>query len=265
MFRTPDIEFIRENPDLVKRAAAAKGFEVDLYRLIALDTKRRELMKNTNSLRERLNRLSKQIPTLSAAERTPAVEDVRQLKAQLAVQDTELDQVTSQYNELMLVVPNVPGDDVPPGKSDADNVEIKRLRWGTVREFDFEPKDHLELETARAVRVRTLAEICRRPQLQPDRSWRHAGACGHSVRPGERCGKGFLTFVAARHGSSVSADRDGLFSGSASQTPMQSKATICSLSEPRRSALVAQHLDCIIVPAGRPAAAICRCLTVFPA
>ena len=140
-----DIEFIRENPDLVKRAAAAKGFAVDLDRLIALDMQRRELMKNTNNLRERLNRLSKQIPTLSAAERTPAVEDVRQLKAQLAVQDSELDQVTSQYNELMLVVPNVPGDDVPPGKSDADNVEISR--WGMVREFDFEPKDHLELGT----------------------------------------------------------------------------------------------------------------------
>jgi len=140
-----DIEFIRENPDLVKRAAAAKGFAVDLDRLIALDMQRRELMKNTNNLRERLNRLSKQIPTLSAAERTPAVEDVRQLKAQLAVQDSELDQVTSQYNELMLVVPNVPGDDVPPGKSDADNVEISR--WGVVREFDFEPKDHLELGT----------------------------------------------------------------------------------------------------------------------
>ena len=141
-----DIEFIRENPDLVKRAAAAKGFEVDLDRLIALDMQRRELMKSTNSLRERLNRLSKQIPTLSAAERTPAVEDVRQLKAQLAVQDSELDQVTSQYNELMLVVPNVPGDDVPPGKSDADNVEISR--WGKVREFDFTPKDHLELGTS---------------------------------------------------------------------------------------------------------------------
>ena len=62
-----DIEFIRENPDLVKRAAAAKGFAVDLDRLIALDMQRRELMKNTNNLRERLNRLSKKIPTLSAA------------------------------------------------------------------------------------------------------------------------------------------------------------------------------------------------------
>src|ERR1700731_1009999 len=124
-----DIEFIRENPDLVKRAAAAKGFAVDLDRLLALDVQRRELTKNTNSARERLNRLSRHIPTLSAAERTQAVAEVRQLKAQLAVQDSELDQVTSQYNALMLVVPNVPGDDVPPGKSDAEKAEISG--WGT--------------------------------------------------------------------------------------------------------------------------------------
>jgi seryl-tRNA synthetase len=161
-----DIEFIRENPDLVKRAAAAKGFEVDLDRLLALDVQRRELTKNTNSVRERLNQLSRRIPSLIAAERTQAVEDVRQLKAQLAVQDSELNQVTSQYNELMLVVPNVPGDDVPPGKSDADNVEVSR--WGTVAKFDFEPKDHLELGTALGL-------------FEFDRSRKYAGGRSYSL------------------------------------------------------------------------------------
>ena len=140
-----DIDFIREHADSVLRAAVAKGFELDLDQLLNAAARRGELTKDTNTMRERLNQLSRQIPTMPTAERADALENVRQLKAELGILDSQLDQATSRYNELMLVVPNVPGADVPTGKSDADNVEVSR--WGRARDFNFEPREHLELGT----------------------------------------------------------------------------------------------------------------------
>lgn len=138
-----DIDFIRENVAQVRAAAEAKGFDVDLDALLAVDQRRRELATTTNRIRERLNQLSRQIPTIDREERARSLDEVRNLKADLSVRSAEQEQVLTRFNELMLVVPNIPGPEVPFGTSDADNLEISR--WGAPRDFDFKPKDHLAL------------------------------------------------------------------------------------------------------------------------
>ncbi len=138
-----DIEFIRKYPDKIRHAARVKGFDVDLDRLLAVDARRRELLRKINQARELLNKESKQIPTLSGAEREQAVARVRENKAELAAFETELASVGAEFDELMLLVPSVPAPEVPVGSSEEDNVEVDR--WGEIPTFDFTPKDHVEL------------------------------------------------------------------------------------------------------------------------
>jgi seryl-tRNA synthetase len=67
------------------------------------------------------------------------------VKEQLKSKEEELKEVMNTWQNLMLLVPNVPDMSVPDGESDADNVEVKK--WGEIRDFDFQPKDHVELMT----------------------------------------------------------------------------------------------------------------------
>jgi seryl-tRNA synthetase len=138
-----DIDFIRENVDKVRWGAKVKGFKVDIDRLLELDAKRRELIMATNIRREMQNRLSKEIPTLPKESREEAVATVKASKAELAALDQELAAIEAAFADLMLLVPNVPAPEAPIGTSDADNKEISR--WGEIPEFNFAPRDHIEL------------------------------------------------------------------------------------------------------------------------
>lgn len=138
-----DIDFIRDHVEDVHRAAQVKGFALDLDRLLELDKKRRELITAVESRREVQNRLSKEIPKLPPQEREQSVQAVRDAKAELATLTQELATTQAAFDELMLVVPNVPSPDAPMGTTDADNKEVDR--WGEIPRFKFEPKDHVEL------------------------------------------------------------------------------------------------------------------------
>ena len=139
-----DINFIRENPDIVKQAAANKGFTVDIDRILLLDTSLRELTQKSDNMRSERNRMSKLIPTCKdAAEKQNLTEQVRALKTELTAQETSVRDMRKEFEDLMLCVPSIPAPEVPFGKGEEDNVELRRV--GTVREFDFAFKDHVEL------------------------------------------------------------------------------------------------------------------------
>lgn len=138
-----DITVIREAPDLIRRAAEAKGFELDLDRLLALDDRRRDMLVEIETRRAERNRLSKEIPKLSPDERANAVGRAKLLNTELSGLEAEFGEVEGEFRHLMYLVPNPPAPDIPFGRSDADNVEIRRHGSPTV--FDFEPKDHMEL------------------------------------------------------------------------------------------------------------------------
>jgi seryl-tRNA synthetase len=140
------IKFIRENVERVKSSIQAKQIDVDLDQLLELDARRRKLTSDINQLREQRNKLSMSIPTLQGQEKQSAITESKQVGEKLKAYDEESNQVQADFDRLMLLVPNVTAPEVPFGTSEDDNKEVSR--WGQPTEFDFKPKDHIELATS---------------------------------------------------------------------------------------------------------------------
>lgn len=138
-----DIKFIRENVDLVKQAAKNKRFDVDVDRLVTLDERRREIMTEAEQTRARRNQVASSIPKASNEERPALIQEGKELKERVQSLEDELTSVKEEYDALLLMIPNVPLDEVPVGAGEEDNVEVRRV--GTPRQFDFEPRDHEEI------------------------------------------------------------------------------------------------------------------------
>jgi len=142
-----DIKFIRENKDLVVAGAIKKHIAFDMEALISLDDKRLELMKVVENLRAEQNKMSEHISIeKDPTARGQMIEEMRGVKEEFGKHDEELKEVMHKWQELMLQVPNIPDLSVPDGASDEENVEYKV--WGEKPNFDFKPKDHIELMTA---------------------------------------------------------------------------------------------------------------------
>lgn len=141
-----DIRFIVENPDVVKKAARDKNMEVDIDRLLAVYQEVKALTSQADSLRGERNNLSREIPKLKGEEKQEGILRVRDLKDSISDVESRLAVVKEEYDELMLLVPSVPLPEVPVGKDEADNVELRRV--GEVPKFSFPFKDHLELAEA---------------------------------------------------------------------------------------------------------------------
>lgn len=140
-----DIKFIRENKDVVALGAKKKHVKLDLDALITADDQRRELLGSIEKKRAEQNVVSEKIMKATDAERASFIESMKHVKAGLQEEEERLKEVMKTWQALMLQVPNVPDMSVPDGDSDADNKEIKE--WGKKPDFDFEPKDHVELMT----------------------------------------------------------------------------------------------------------------------
>jgi seryl-tRNA synthetase len=133
-----DISFIRQNPDIVKKAARDKLMAVDIDRLLGLDQSIRGDMAFSESLRAERNKLSKQTEKSGVA-----TVRVRAIKQELSEIEDKLRTARAEFDAIMLTVPSIPAPEVPVGAGEQDNVELRRV--GDVRVFDFEPLDHVEL------------------------------------------------------------------------------------------------------------------------
>ncbi len=145
-----DIKWIRENPEALDKALAKRGAGPLSSELIALDEKRREHVGKVQAAQERRNAASKEIGK-AMAEKDAATADklkaeVGELKTFLADAEEEERRLVKELNDALSSLPNVPADDVPLGKDEADNVEIRRV--GNQRNFSFQPKEHYELGEA---------------------------------------------------------------------------------------------------------------------
>lgn len=138
-----DINFIRENADIVKRAAAVKNVEVDIDRLLALDEERRQLRGQLDEKRAEQNRASKVITLAKGEEKEKLLEAMRQLKSGMAEAEERFNAVTAEWEKLMLAVPNIPSPDTPEGPDESGNVVLRQ--WGEKPTFSFKPKEHWEL------------------------------------------------------------------------------------------------------------------------
>ncbi|MDQ5962575.1 MAG: seryl-tRNA synthetase [Patescibacteria group bacterium] len=138
-----DIKFIRENPDLIKLAATKKHIPFDVDKLVAVDQKRLEVLKQIEASRAEQNKVSDGIQQASVAERAMMIESMRKVKEELKKKEDELEEIMKTWRALMLSVPNIPDMSVPEGKDDTENVEAST--WGTIPTFSFTPLDHIEL------------------------------------------------------------------------------------------------------------------------
>lgn len=128
-----DIDFIRQNPEIVKKAVTDKGIDLDIDKLLELDQKRRELILRVDELRKQRN--------LAARDRD--LEKGKQVKKDLDIWEVELKDAETRFHHMMLFVPNVPSPDSPIGLDSSANIEISK--WGSMPKFDFTPLDHIEL------------------------------------------------------------------------------------------------------------------------
>lgn len=141
-----DIKEIRENPQRFKDAAKAKRFDVDIDRLIEVDSILKTAKNRLQDITTEKNKLGKSIPRLADAEKQSAISKLSELKKDEAELEEQIKKLQPEFDQLMLFVPQPPGEEVPLGEDDTQNVELRRE--GQVRKFDFEPKDHVQLGTA---------------------------------------------------------------------------------------------------------------------
>ncbi len=152
-----DIKFIRENPDMVKKACQLKGFEDFTDQILALDTRVRELKTITQSKTAEKNKITREIPT--ATDKAPLIAKSKEINAEIANDMAELASKEAELNDLLHRVPQIPSDTAPIGKDDTENVEVRRI--GTPREFDFTPRPQWELlEMNGWYRPEKIASIC---------------------------------------------------------------------------------------------------------
>jgi len=142
-----DIKFIKENKELVKMGAKKKHSSFDVEELLKIDEKRISLLSDVEGLRGEQNKMNISIAVEKDFNvRTQMINEMKMVKEDLTKKETELKDVMTEWQALMLQVPNIPDMSVPDGDTDEDNLEIKV--WGDQTKFSFEPKDHIELMTA---------------------------------------------------------------------------------------------------------------------
>jgi seryl-tRNA synthetase len=141
------IKDVRENPERFKKAAKDKRFDVDIDRLLEVDARLQENKKQLQDIVTEKNKLGKLIPTLKDEnEKKLQISHLSVLKNNEAKIDDDIKLLQPQFDKLMLLVAQPADDDVPIGKDETENAEIRRE--GEVRQFDFEPKDHVQLGTS---------------------------------------------------------------------------------------------------------------------
>lgn len=140
-----DIAFIRQNVDVVRAAITNKRVELDLDALLTADKERREVITKLEQKRARKNEIAAMIPKASKDDRPKLIEEGKTVKAELEELEPALKQIEIRFSDLMLRVPSIPRPEVPVGKGEEDNVEIRKV--GTIPSFSFPVRDHVALMT----------------------------------------------------------------------------------------------------------------------
>ena len=156
-----DIAYIRANPQAFDAALARRGADPVADRIIALDAKKREASTKVQQAQSRRNDASKAIGQAMGQgdkEKAEALKaEVADIKASMPQWEDAASAAGSELDDLLATLPNLPADDVPDGKDEADNVEVHQ--WGKKRAFDFEPKEHADLGPALGMDFETGAKL----------------------------------------------------------------------------------------------------------
>ena len=140
-----DIKWIRDNPDEFDAGMARRGLDPQSPAILALDAARRDAQTRAQELQTERNSLSKQIGMLKSKgeDASEVMAQVSQSKDAQATIEAEASEASTKLTDALAGLPNLPFDEVPDGKTEDDNVEVRRI--GEPRAFDFTPKDHVDL------------------------------------------------------------------------------------------------------------------------
>ncbi len=140
-----DIRFIRENQELVENAIKNRNEKMSLSELVTSESKKREILKEVEDLRNRRNTVSDEISRLKKDKKDASdlISEMKTVSDKIKEFDADLRQIDEEIISIMLMIPNIPHDSVPVGTDEEDNVEVRK--WGTLRDFDFEPLNHWDI------------------------------------------------------------------------------------------------------------------------
>ena len=156
-----DIKFIRENPEIVREEIRKRNMKIDLDSFLNLDEQKRKLQQEVEDLRKKQNEANK---TLSQNKDEKILSEMKEIKLRLSELEPELKSLEEKIKNILLELPNITHESVPIGKDENDNVVIKK--WGKKAEFDFQPKEHYEIES-----VKNLIDAERGAKVSGARFW----------------------------------------------------------------------------------------------
>lgn len=144
-----DPKYLRGDIETTAKRLAARGYQLDVVTINALEAQRKTLQVATQELQNQRNTRSKAIGQAKAKgeDIAPLLAEVDQLGARLQQAEAELEELQNKLQAIYLTVPNLLHENVPIGKSEDDNQEIRR--WGEPKKFAFTPKDHVDLGEAK--------------------------------------------------------------------------------------------------------------------
>lgn len=140
-----DPQLLKRNIEQLAEKLRARGYTLDIDYYRSLERQRKSLQGEIESLQEQRNRVSKQIGIAKSEGREiqPILDSVDDLGGQLKDRKTGLGDIQQKLSALLGEIPNVADESVPVGRDENDNLEVRR--WGAPRQFDFPPKDHVDL------------------------------------------------------------------------------------------------------------------------
>ena len=156
-----DIKFIRENPEIIREEIRKRNMKIDLASFLNLDEQKRKLQQEVEDLRKKQNEANK---TLSQNKDEKILSEMKEIKIKLSELEPELKSLEEKIKNILLELPNITHESVPIGKDENDNVVIKK--WGKKAEFDFQPKEHYEIES-----VKNLIDAERGAKVSGARFW----------------------------------------------------------------------------------------------
>ncbi|NYT12319.1 MAG: serine--tRNA ligase [Methanomassiliicoccales archaeon] len=139
-----DVAVIRENPELVRSALRNRLYEEEILdRFLEIDGEWRRLVDESNQLKRQRNIVAEEIPTMSGEEKKGKIGEMKDVSNRIKHLDARIAELENERDEVVLNIPNIPHESVPVGASDEDNLKIRE--FGSPTDFDFRPKDHIEI------------------------------------------------------------------------------------------------------------------------
>jgi len=140
-----NINFIRENLEIVKNSIKNRNLTLDIDKIISIDTERREKLKTLEALKNQRNTVSKEIGNLKKTNQDASkkLEEMKTVSQEIKERDKEFLAIETELKKYLSTIPNIPHDSVPVGPDASFNQEIRS--WGEIPEFDFTPRPHWEI------------------------------------------------------------------------------------------------------------------------